>query len=375
MRIAIEISPQLEGKRGVGVYTENLIRHLALIDRDNEYLIFTWFFRDYEAKLASIYRPPAENFRVLARRLPDSLVSVVEWDLRFPLIERLLKEHRVDVYHSPGPRLPNLSRCGAVTTIHDLINEKFPEWVSERFSGAARRAVERADAVIADSESTRSDIRELYGVPGDKVEVIPLGVDPAVFSPEAAARAPGTAAKYGLPEKFILEVGPFEPRRNTETLLKAYALAREAIRPYKLVLVGSAGAGLRAQAASLGIAGDVIFTGRLATEELAAVYGLSSVFAHLSLYEGFGLSVLEAMACGSVPLISDVSSLPEIGGDACLKVAAPRDPGECAKALTRLVTDGRLRGELRDRAIKRAATFTWENTARKTLECYKRAAR
>lgn len=372
MRIAIEMSPQLEGKRGIGLYTENLVRHLSLIDRENEYLLFTWFYRDYQAKLSSLFCPASPNFRMLAQRLPDSMVSFVEWNLRLPLIQALLRKHAVDVYHCPGPRLPYLSRCKTVVTIHDLIYERFPQWVNTRFLHENRRAAATADCLIADSHSTRKDLEEIYGIKPGKVEVIHLGVDREVFRPLSRGEALAAAAKYRLPEKFILDVGPFEPRRNTETLLKAYALAKSAIAPHKLVLVGNPSAAITALAAGLGIERDVIFVRGLNREEMAAVYNLSSVFAHLSLYEGFGLSLLEAMACGTAPLISDISSLPEIGGDACLKLKDPKDPAECAAAIERLVRDRALAERLGAAGKARAGLFSWESTAVKTLQCYKR---
>ncbi|HAT71233.1 MAG TPA: hypothetical protein DCS63_00255 [Elusimicrobia bacterium] len=373
MRIAIEVSPQLEGKRGIGLYVENLLRSLSAIDRENEYVVFTWFYRDYRAKLASLRIPEAPNFSTLAYRLPDSLVMATEWNLRIPVISALLKGRDIDVYHSPGPRLPYLSRCRTVVTIHDLICEKFPAWVNTRFLDESRRAARTADGLIADSASTRNDLVELYGIAPQKVDVIHLGVDVKTFRPVPRREALAAAAAYRLPEKFILDVGPFEPRRNTETLLRAYALAKPDIAPHKLVLVGRPSAGLTELAAGLGIARDVTFISGLSPEEMAAVYSLSSVFAHLSLYEGFGLSLLEAMACGSAPLISDVSSLPEIGGEACLKVEDPKNAEECAAALKRLVLDRALADELGALGRARAGLFSWEDTARKTLECYRRA--
>jgi glycosyltransferase involved in cell wall biosynthesis len=371
MRIAIEVTPQLGGKRGVSVYVENLVRALARVDAENEYFLFSWFFRGYDEKLASIHCPQAPNFHLVANRLPDAAVSRLEWGLHLPVIRALLARHAIDVYHCPGPRLPRLN-CRTVITIHDLIHELFPQWVNRRFLADSRRAALAADAIIADSEHTSRDISAQYGIPAGRIAVIPLGVDRDVFNPRAADRAAAGLAGLGLPEKFILEVGPFEPRRNTETLLKAYALARERIRPYKLVFVGAPQEGLLRQAQALGIAGDVRFTGRLNDGELAAVYCRSAIFAHLSLYEGFGLSVLEAMACGSVPVISGNTSLPEVGGNAAVTLPDPKDHAACAQALVKLLTDEPLRAGLRAAGLARAGLFNWDDTARKTLECYRR---
>ena len=372
MRIAIEVSPQLEGKRGIGLYVENLLRGLSAIDRENEYVILTWFYRDYRAKLDSLNIPDAPNFSAAAYRLPDSLVTAAEWNLRIPVISALLKGRNIDVYHSPGPRLPRLRGCRTVATIHDLIYEKFPAWVDTRFLEENRCAARTADGLIADSASTRNDLVDLYGIAPGKVDVIHLGVDGATFRPVPRAEALAAAAAYRLPEKFILDVGPFEPRRNTETLLRAYALAKPAIAPHKLVLIGRPSAAITELTAGLGIDRDVIYISGLSTGEMAAVYSLSSVFAHLSLYEGFGLSLLEAMACGRPSLISDVSSLPEIGGEACLKVKDPKNAEECAAALKRLVLDRALADQLGALGRARAGLFSWEATARKTLECYRR---
>lgn len=372
MRIAIEITPQISGKRGIGLYTENLVKHLSLIDRENEYILFTWFYRDYGQKLASLYCPAAPNFRTEAYRLPDSLLSWLEWDLRVPVIRALLKKHAIDLYHSPGPRLPRLGSCKTVVTIHDLIYEKFPAWVDTRFLAENRRAALTADGLIADSASTRKDLEELYGIAPGRTNVIHLGVDSGTFRPVPRAEALAATAAYRLPEKFILDVGPFEARRNTETLLRAYALAKRDIEPHKLVLVGRPSAGITELAAGLGIGGDITFISGLGREELAAVYSLAAAFVHLSLYEGFGLSLLEAMACGCATLISDVSSLPEIGGEACLKVKDPKNAEECAAALRRLVSDRALAAELGKLGVSRAGLFSWKDTASKTLDCYRR---
>jgi glycosyltransferase involved in cell wall biosynthesis len=373
MRIAIEVSPQLGGKRGIGLYTENLLKALAALDRENEYVVVTWFYRDHERKLASLCLPEAPNFSVAAWRLPDSLVTAAEWRLRLPIVRALLAGRGIDVYHSPGLRLPRLG-CRTVVTAHDLISEKFPQWTDQRLRHESRRAALAADAIVADSECTRKDLCGIYGVPAGKVDVVSLGVDRSVFRPMPREEARKACARYALPDDFILEVGPFEPRRNTATLIKAFALAKGSLAGRKLVLVGREDAAMTELAAGLGVDRDIIFISRLSTAELAAVYGLASMFVHPSLYEGFGLSLLEAMACGAPCLISDIASLPEIGGEACLKLKNAQDPAELAGLMARVAAEPGLAERLKEAGTARAANFTWERTARETLAVYRKAA-
>lgn len=374
MKIVIEVSPQIEGKRGIGIYTENLIKHLAKIDTENEYVILTWFFRDYTDKVNLLQVPPAMNFSLKAIRFPDSVLTKLEWSLNIPVVDFLIKDLKPDIYHSPGPKLPKLRSVRKIITVHDIIFEIYPEWCNTRYIKAHRKAIKTADRIIADSENTKNDLIKFYNVPEDKITVIYLGVDTEIFRVIKNKEEPfKTKQKYYLPDKFILSVGPFEPRRNTSGLLKAYKKIKEKLSEFKMVLIGNKTTELDKEIKNLDLTDDVIFTGYVPQMDLVCIYNLAGVFVHPSLYEGFGLQVLEAMACGCSVVTSNYSSLPEVAGDVGLLVN-PHSPEEIADAIYRIVSDKKLKEFLSNKGLKRAENFRWEDTARQTLEIYKKYA-
>lgn len=370
MRIVIEFSPQLGGKRGIGVYTENLIRELAKIDQENEYILFGWFFRNFSEKKRMLYCPQQENFSLMVKRFPDSLMNKLEWGLNLPIIYNFLRKQNVDLYHSPGPRLPNLKNIKQIITIHDLIHEIYPQWVDNRFLNANRKAVSVADKIIVDSQNTKSDLIRFYGTHPEKIDVIYLGVDKKIFRPIVDNSLQKIKEKYTLPEKFILDVGPFEHRRNIESLLHAYKRLKERMPRYKVVLVGTKNQNLEREIYTLNLDSDVIFTDYVPQNDLVCIYNLATVFVHPSFYEGFGLQVLEAMACGCPVIASNVSSLPEVIGNAGVLVD-PNSTDNMAEAICGVVSNENMRAELSAKGTARAKEFLWENTAKKTLEIYK----
>jgi len=368
MKVVIEVVPQLSGKRGIGVYTENLIKCLAEIDKESEYIIFSWFFRDYEEKLRMLFCPKQENFSLLVKKFPDSLVNKLEWQIGLPIIRNFLKD-KIDIYHSLGPRLPKLKNIKKVITVHDLIYEIHPEWVNNKFLRANREAIKNADLIIADSKNTKEDLLRFYNLNEEKIQVVYLGVDRKVFRPIEDAKM--TKQKYSLPDRFILGVGPFEPRRNIVGLLKAYKKIKEKISfDYKVVLVGNETDEIKKEIQELGLTKDVIFTGYVPQNDLVAIYSLATIFVHPSFYEGFGLQILEAMSCGCPVITSNISSLPEVAGKAGLLVN-PHNIEEISEAIYKLISDSNLRDRLVKEGFLQVEEFSWQKTAEKTLEIYK----
>ena len=198
--------------------------------------------------------------------------------------------------------------------------------------------------------------------------MIYLGVDREIFHPIEDTMT--TKQKYSLPEKFILDVGPFEPRRNITGLLKAYKKIKEKISEYKIVLVGNETDQLRREIRNLGLRTDVIFTGYVPMNDLVAIYSSASVFVHPSFYEGFGLQVLEAMSCGCPVITSNTSSLPEVTGKAGLLVN-PENVDEISEAIYKVISDSGLRDRLVKEGFSQVEKFSWQKTAEKTLEVYK----
>jgi len=268
-------------------------------------------------------------------------------------------------------------RIPAVVTIHDLAFLKWPELLtaqSRRYYGQVARAVRSADRVIAVSARTRDDLIELVDAPARRIDVVYEAADRRFARVEPAAVA-AVARRLGLPERYFLFVGTREPRKNLRRLLDAYALVAEPAAP-DLVVAGRPGwlaEDLGGQAAALGIARRVHFTGEVEDEDLPALYSGALAFVFPSLYEGFGLPTLEAMACQTPVIASTGGSLPEIVGPAALLID-PFDVPALARAMERIWREPALREELVERGLARAGQFSWRRAAEETLDVYRRAA-
>ncbi len=282
----------------------------------------------------------------------------------------------VAVFHGMDHLLPRLRRVRGVFTLHDLTVRIFPgahtllnRWyltlMMPRFLAAA-------DAIVADSEATRRDALRLYRLDEGRVQVVHAGVSPR-FRPGGLEAVAGVRRRYGLPEGMILYVGTIEPRKNLVALLEAYRALRDRGRNERLVIAGRQGwhaAPFLRRLRQLGLQHEVILPGHIDDRDLPALYSAAKVFVFPSLYEGFGLPVLEAMACGTPVICSDASSLPEVAGEAALLVP-PRDVGGLAEAMGAVLSDGALRAELARRGLARARLFTWEKAAHAMQAVYR----
>jgi len=387
MRIGVDYTSAVRQGAGIGRLTRCIFQALAEIDHENEYRLFAAMGRGQPSNFPTFQPSNLSNFRLKTIPLSDRELNVVWHRLRLPLPVELITGP-VDVFHSPDFTLPPVWRARAVLTVHDLSFLRVPEC----FTGALRRylervvprSVRRADHVIADSHSTKRDLVELLGTPAGKVTVIHSGVEPR-FRPivDRAALGP-VRQRYDLPERFIISVGTLQPRKNFATLVEAFARLKSetgnwkpGARSLKLVIAGGRGwlyEEIFARVEALGLQGDVLFPGFVADEDLPALYNLAEAFVLPSLYEGFGLPPLEAMACGTPVVTSNVSSLPEVVGDAGLMVE-PADVESLAVAIERVLEDGGLRREMVQRGLARAKEFTWERAARRLLGVYTRMGR
>jgi glycosyltransferase involved in cell wall biosynthesis len=286
-----------------------------------------------------------------------------------------------DVYHATDHLLPPLA-VPSVFTVHDLafLVEPRTHLPTNRLYLAAMmpRYVRAATAVIADSEATRRDLLRYYRLPPERVRVVHLGVEPQFRPLDAAAARAQVMQRHGLVAPYVLFVGTLEPRKNVRALLAAFACLVQArsdangSSPLQLVIAGAPGwwyDDLFRWVRARGLDSLVHFLGRVADADLPALYSACAAFAYPSLYEGFGLPPLEALACGAPVVCSDRSSLPEVVGDAALQVD-PTRPAALAAALRRVLDDESLRQSLRARGLARAAGFTWERTAAGTLAVY-----
>jgi glycosyltransferase involved in cell wall biosynthesis len=301
----------------------------------------------------------------------------VQWVLgEQTLLPRLAARERVDLLHSLASTAPLRGRFRRVVTIHDLIYARFPEAHAGLRDRGMRllvpSAAKRSDRVIADSQSTRDDLVELVGLDPRKIDVVPLGLG-AVRRAQPLSES-DTRARFELGgRRVLLSLSAKRPHKNLRALIDALAGLDSAERPV-LVLPGYATAHeaeLREHARSLGVLDDLRFPSWVSAEELEGLWALTAAFVFPSLYEGFGLPVLEAMARGVPVACADASSLPEVAGDAAL-LFDPCSPEQITRAVARLLSDEPLRERLRLLGRRRAEQFTWERAARLTLASYAR---
>jgi glycosyltransferase involved in cell wall biosynthesis len=310
--------------------------------------------------------------------VPVNARNRVQWVLgEQALLPRSAARAGVDLLHSLASTAPLRGRFRRVVTIHDLIYARFPEAHSGLREKGMRvlvpQAARRSDRVIVDSQSTRSDLIELLGIATERIDVVPLGLGAVRRAAPLPERE--TRSRFQLGEReVVLSLSAKRPHKNLLALIEALARIPSEHRPL-LVLPGYPTAyehELRERARALGVAGDVRFPAWVSAEELEGLWGLARAFVFPSLYEGFGLPVLEAMARGVPVACSSASSLPEVAGDAAL-LFDPHEEGAIAQAVSRLLGDDELRGRLRTLGLTQAERFTWERTARATLESYARA--
>jgi glycosyltransferase involved in cell wall biosynthesis len=359
-------------RAGISHYVEQVLSQLGQIDRSNRYSVYTTRGLDQRA----LGLP--DNFRVIPSRFPTINPRVrIPWEqLLAPL---LLRRSGADLFHGVHSVVPVSCPVPSVVTVHDLAFIRFPQTFRAYnriyLDVATRLSVQRATRILVVSEHTRREVIGLLGVAPERVVVTPNAVREH-FRPPDPAVLEAFRARKGLPERFVLYVGTLEPRKNLTTLLEAYAqVAQRQVTP---LLVGG-GKGWLYDAVfqrleALGLRERVHFVGYLDEEELPLWYAAATVFVFPSIYEGFGMPPLEAMACGTPVVASNTSSLPEVVGDAGLTVS-PYDPAALAAAISRVLDDADLRQELRERGLRQARAFSWRVTAERTLAAYEAAAR
>ena len=368
MRIAIDYTPAVRQTAGIGRYTRGLVQALSEVDHRNAYTLLT-----LGAPMESAGWPP--NFAFRTSRLSEPRLSLLWHRLQVPYpAERLTGP--CDLFHSPDFTLPPLSRARGVVTVHDLSFLRVPECsvpaLRQYLERVVPRSVARAHRVLADSTNTKEDLVALLGTPAEKVSVVPAGVE-SRFQPIADRdRLETVRARYNLPERFILSVGTLEPRKNHPTLVSAYAELRRRGLPQHLVIAGREGWMFEptyARVKAEGIESDVLFLGYTEDADLPALYNLADLMAYPSIYEGFGIPPLEAMACGVPVVCSNASSLPETVADAALTVD-PRDTAALADAMERALTDAACRTRMIAAGRRQAAQFTWIAAAERLVEAY-----
>jgi glycosyltransferase involved in cell wall biosynthesis len=363
MNILFDASAAVHQRAGIGRYTQELITALLEIAPQHTYRIL------YNRSAEATPQAPLGTLQRVAIASGDK-----PWRLRV-LLAHLLRRPQdrllpADLFHATDNLLPYL-RTPAVFTLFDLTHHFFPQtqaslnrhylqFMLPRFLKAAR-------AVIAISESTRQDAIQLYGLPSEKIHAIPLGVN-AHFRPANPGEMNAIRQKYALPERFLLTVGTIEPRKNLAALLPVIQMDDR----LHWVIAGKRGwlaDDFFRQLEASGCQERVTLLGRTPDADLPALISAARLFAFPSLYEGFGLPVLEAMACGTPVVCSNTSSLPEVVGDAGMLVSA-HEPRALHAAITRLWDDDERHADWRARGLKQAAHFSWQRTAQQTLAVY-----
>jgi glycosyltransferase involved in cell wall biosynthesis len=373
VRIAIDATSVPRHRAGAGTYIHNLVQALAKVDRENRYYVFA------KAGIFQRRRLERDRFRVVPVWLPSRLGRMVWEQVILPVH---LRRRRVHVLHSPHLTTPALGDgWRRVVTFHDvtffLLPRRYPALRRLYYQQAGRAGARLADLIVAISQTVKDDVVRQFGLPLDRVRVVPLAQGLEFRPMDDPATLEAVREKYGLPARFILNVGTLEPGKNQATLLRAFRRLKEKGVEHGLVIAGQRGwmyERLFRLVDELGLQGRVHFTGYLPDKALVAVYNLADVFVFPSLYEGFGLPPLEAMACGLPVVASDAPAPVEVLDGAALLVGS-RDVGGLAEALARVLGDQRLRHRLRKQGLQRAAHFSWDRTARETVEAYQAAMR
>ena len=376
MRILIDYTAAITQGAGIGRYTRSLVDGLARVDHEDEFTLFSAQRPGGERGFPSVPR-----FHTVSGPLDNRRMTILWHRLRAPAPIELFAGG-ADVLHAPDFSLPPTLRARTVVTIHDLAFMTHPECavpsLRAYLNRVVPRAVRRADHLIAVSQRTADDMVELLGVAPKKITVIHLGVDPSVRRVEDHARLDAAVARYGLRRPFALAVGTIEPRKNFARLIEAFSLARaRAGGPAQLVIAGRKGwlyDGVFETVERLGLRDDVRFLDYVPDGDLPVLYSLAAVVAMPSLYEGFGIPMVEAMACGAPVVASAAGSLPEIVGDAGL-LAPPEDVDALADALTRAVGDDAVRAHMVARGYERVRRFDWDAAARQHVAVYHAVAR
>lgn len=349
---------------GIHTYIQHSLQHLPEADPALRLTLFT-------------AHPPAE--------LPASIeVQQPRWNTDRPAVRILweqlvlpvaVRRAQADVLHATAFVAPIVRPSPTVITIYDVSFALFPQFF-RGFNQAYLRAATRwsarhAQRLIAISDCARRDIHRLYGVPLDRIDVAYPGVAETLQRADPDRVTEFRRAK-NLPDKFLLYLGTLEPRKNLTMLVQAFAHLKRECPDALLVLAGGVGwlAGeLRAAIETRGVKDGIVLPGYVAEEEKALWYAAATAFVFPSLYEGFGLPPLEAMACGTPVVTSNAASLPEVVGGAGLTIA-PDDIGGWAAALRRVWTDAAYRAELADRGVRQARQFTWQATSRQIAQAY-----
>ncbi|HAL60992.1 MAG TPA: hypothetical protein DCP08_01115 [Chloroflexi bacterium] len=395
MRIAIDARPLHQvgaSHRGIGRYLYNLIKSLLRLNGDHSFLFLVHRGNGDILDLEGV--STAARWKFLPLIPPERKIIPLYWFLDRLLLSSTLVKEGIDLFHATGFSEPHFATVapsphyGTVLTVYDLIPWLFPTHYYRTFQARLvrgylyrlrLRAVREADKIIVLSEASKKDLCALMGVSGHKVMPIHLGLPKGLAPISDEAQIGKVLAKYGIPREYILYLGGFDYRKNLGHLMEAYGnlLANRLWDGHMII----AGTGVKREVEKVhqmiegfGLQGRVLLPGFIADEDLPTLYSGAKVFVFPSLYEGFGLPALEAMACGTPVVTSNLSALPEVVGDAAIQVD-PYNIQALAEAIAEVLKNERLRNEMRARGLVRVKSFALEEEARKTLSVYEEVAK
>lgn len=365
LTIAIDIREAGHQKTGKGWYTFNLVQTILKLDQHNHYLLYT-----DDAKIPFTLPDNAE-FKIIHEK---------SWKWHLKALKDI-REPKVDIFFAPTSYIiPAFApkNLKVIMTVHDMVAFLFPgshnakAVIIERLT--MRKAIKKAAQIFVVSDNTKKDLLKYFRYPKEQIQTIPCAISDFYRSPIDPEELAQFRQKLNIPEKFILAVGTLEPRKNFPTLIKSFVIIKRKHPDYKLVIVGKKGWRAHHIDETLKkyeLHNDVIFPGYLGDEDLKKMYTLASIFVFPSLYEGFGIPPLEAMACGCPVISSNVASLPEVIGDAGLLIE-PKNAHKWADAVCSLIENDQIRTMLIERGRRRAEKFTWESSAALALAAFEK---
>ncbi|MEW6608544.1 MAG: glycosyltransferase family 1 protein [bacterium] len=375
MKIGIDARSLIRKERaGLEQYLANLISHLEKIDNENQYFLFFNFIRPQYQRFLPQFT--SNNFHNVVCPIPSKIMTRL-FKASLPIESCLGK---LDVFHAPRHLLLPSIWAKTVLTIHDLMFIDHPEflkleWVKS-LEKEVHKGIKRANLIISVSLFTKNRILENWKkMSAEKIKVIYSGVNECFYPIEDKVIIDKIKHKYGIKNRYILFVGNVEPKKNLIRLFEAFSQVKNSIDGYNLVIAGGGWAfdKLFQKVKESNLQKDVIFTGYISDEDLPALYSGAEIFVFPSLYEGFGLPVIEAMACGTPVITSNSASLPELARDAGILID-PFKVEDIAGAMYQLLTDTNLKMKLKEKGLQRAKLFSWEKTASETLAVYKELA-
>ncbi|MFA5248374.1 MAG: glycosyltransferase family 1 protein [Patescibacteria group bacterium] len=361
---------------GVSWYTLDLLSAILAVDKEKQYFLYYNSFKDQSSRLPKFNQ---SNVKIYSTRFPNKIFYLLQKFLRWPKLDlTAIKPHlKIDVFWSPHINFSSFSKnCKKILTVYDLSFLLYPEFFSWRKNFWHRflnfkKLIKNSDKIIAISENTKQDLIKISNISADKIVVVYPGVGKE-FQPLPTGDLQKIKEKYNLPDKFILNIGSIEPRKNIAGLVRAFDVVADKLNDYYLVLAGGAGWKNKEIFSAITNAKNkdrIKILGYVDYKDRPALYNLATIFAYPSFYEGFGLPILEAMACGTPVITSDSSSLPEVAGDAAVLVDSNNEKA-LELAIIALTENEELRNSLIAKGLERVKLFTWKKSAKEYLRIF-----